>query len=98
MHFRGPFPTEGLEPETVRSAIMLYHSGQTEVGLRKYEKARRLFALSCLRLKLDTTARAPALNIRTIHNMGYCHYRLGHSESAKRCASQLRWISRALRE
>jgi tetratricopeptide (TPR) repeat protein len=86
MHvFRGSFPSKGDEPESVRSAIMLYNSGQTQVGIGQYEKARKLFKLACLRLKLDTSRGASTLYVRVIHNVGYCHYRLGDSEGAKNC-------------
>jgi tetratricopeptide (TPR) repeat protein len=86
MHvFREPFPVEGDEPESVRSAIMLYNSGQTQVGLGQYEKARKWFGLAYIRLELDTPAGASALYVRVIHNAGYCHYRLGDSEGAKDC-------------
>jgi tetratricopeptide (TPR) repeat protein len=86
MHaFKDPFPIEGDEPDAVRSAIVLYNTGLTQLELGKYEKARRWFDLACVRLKLDTTAGASALSARIIHNLGYCYYSLGDSESAMRC-------------
>jgi tetratricopeptide (TPR) repeat protein len=86
MHaFKGPFPIEGDEPEAVRSAIVLYNAGLTQLGLGKYEKARRWFGLASVMLKLSKTAGALALSVRIIHNLGYCYYSLGDSEGAMRC-------------
>jgi tetratricopeptide (TPR) repeat protein len=79
----GPFPTEGDEPESIRSAIVLYNTGLTQLGLEKYEIARKWFELAGVRLKLDTTVGASALLVRVIHNAGYCCYCLGDSEGAK---------------
>jgi tetratricopeptide (TPR) repeat protein len=85
MHvFRELFPAEGDEPESVRSAITLYNVGQTQVGLGQYKKAMKWFKLARLRLKLGTS-RASTLYVHAIHNVGYCHYRLGDSEGAKNC-------------
>jgi tetratricopeptide (TPR) repeat protein len=86
MHvFKEPFPAKGDEIESVRSAIMFYNSGQTQVGLGQYEKAGKCFGLAYIRIKLDTTAGASALFVRIVHNLGYCHYRLGDSVGAKNC-------------
>jgi hypothetical protein len=90
MHaFKGPFLIEGDEPEAVRSAIVLYDAGLTQLGLGKHEKARRWFELACVRLKLGTRGTAAAgasvLSVRIIHNLGYCYYILGDSEGAMRC-------------
>jgi hypothetical protein len=87
MHvFMEPFPAEGDEPQSVRSAIMFYNAGQTQVGLGQYTKARKWFQLACLQLKLGTSRGASApLYVHVIHNVGYCHYCLGDSEGAKNC-------------
>jgi tetratricopeptide (TPR) repeat protein len=86
IYYKGPFPAKGDVCDTTRSATILYNSGQTYLKGEKYKEARKWFELASLRLKLaGYPAEALPLLVRVLHNMGYCHHRLGNNLDAMRC-------------
>jgi tetratricopeptide (TPR) repeat protein len=86
--YKSPVPTEGDVPEALfRPAATLYNAGQILVAQGKYSEAMRWFEIASLRLKLhmESAGLPTLLFVDAIHNLGYCHFRLGNNDDAMTC-------------